>query len=181
MKPFRFSPIEDKTELLKALEYIHLESFRLCKKYLGYLLPIAGNIGIFCHYEDEFERLTEIRKELTDISINWNSKYFLLHTPIVIPAGNGIPETTYTYLYIRKPDASHPQVGDMDFYLEPNTYSELKQSVLSEKITKGVKIFDRPDLDLIELSDPETDVVAFVGSYNLPEITKVKSISWYGN
>lgn len=172
MKSFRFSPIKDKTELLKALEYIHFESFRLCKQTLGYILPVAGNIGVFCHYEGEFEKLTEIRKELTDASINWNQKYFRLHTPIVIPATNGIPETMYTYLYIRRPDIKHTHVGDLDFYMEPNKYKELKRSLLSGKIMKGVKILDRADLDLVELSKPERDVVAFVGSYNLDEITK---------
>lgn len=172
MKSFRFSPIKDKTELLKALEYIHFESFRLCKQTLGYILPVAGNIGVFCHYEGEFEKLTEIRKELTDASINWNQKYFRLHTPIVIPATNGVPETMYTYLYIRRPDITHAQIGDLDFYMEPNKYKELKLSLLSGKIMKGVKILDRADLDLVELSDSESDVVTFVGSYNLDEITK---------
>lgn len=172
MKSFRFSPIKDKAELLKALEYIHFESFRLCKQNLGYILPVAGNIGVFCHYEDEFEKLTEIRKELTDTSVNWNQKYFRLHTPIVIAAKNGISETTYTYLYIRRPDIAHPQVGDLDFYMEPKKYNDLKRSLLSGKIMNGVQILDRADLDLVKLSDPESDVVAFVGSYNLDEITR---------
>jgi len=63
----------------------------------------------------------------------------------------------------------------MDFYMEPVKYKKLKQLLLSEKIIKGIKILDRADLDLLELSDPESDVVAFVGSYDLDEITR-KSI-----
>ena len=39
MKPFRFSPIKDKSRLFKAIEHIHFESFRFCKQNLGYYLP----------------------------------------------------------------------------------------------------------------------------------------------
>ncbi len=174
MKLYRFSPIKNEDQLFKAIEYIHFQSHKLCLQNLGYLLPVAGNIGVFCHYEDEFEQLIKIRKELTDLLNNWNQKYFRLHKPIIIPAKNDIPETTYTYLYIRKPEVSHPHVGDVDFYLEPNKYQELKQSLLSGKVIKGVKILERPDLDLIRLYDPNIDVSAFVGSYKLEEVATSK-------
>ena len=176
MMQFRFSPIKDKAQLFKAIEYIHFESYRLCKQNLGYFLPVAGNVGVFCHYEDEFDRLTKIRKELTDLNDNWNQKYFRLYKPIIISAKNGVPETTYTYLYIRKPDAETPHVGDVDFYLEPEKYRELKQSLLAGKVITGVKIFDRPDLDLIRLYDPNSDVSVFVGQKTMAENVKVKQI-----
>jgi len=170
---FKFSPIKNKSELLKAIEYIHFESFKLCKQKLGYILPVVGNIGVFCHYKDEFEFLTKIRKKWTDLSDNWNQKYFRLHKPIVISAENSIPETIYTYLYIRKPDAEHDQVGDLDFYLEPEKYQKLKQSLLSGKVMEGVRILDRPDLDLIEVYDDRVDVVAFIGQKTMAENIKL--------
>jgi hypothetical protein len=170
MKTFRFSPIKNKEELFEAVRFIHFESYRLCKQKLGYILPVTGNIGVFCHYEEEFERLISIRKELTDISDNWNQKYFRLLKPIIIPKENNISETIYTYLYIRKPELSHPDVGDLDFYMEPNTYQELKLSLVSGKIMNGVKIFERPDLDLIRLHDPNSDVSAFIGTYQMTNI-----------
>jgi len=174
MRPFRFSPIKNKTQLFKAIEYLHFESCKLLQKNLGYFLPVSGNIGIFCHYEDEFERLIKIRKELTDLNNNWNQKYFHLHKPIVIPAKSDTPEAVYTHLYIRKPEASNPHVGDVDFYLEPNKYKELKQSLLSGKVMKGVTIFERPDLDLIRLYDPDIDVSVFVGTYQMSKVAKGK-------
>lgn len=115
MKPFRLSPIKSKAQLFEAIRYIHFESYRLCKQNLGYFLPVAGNVGVFCHYDEEYERLTKIRKELTDLTDNWNQKYFRLYEVIIIPAKNSIPETTYTYLYIRKPDPEHTHVGDCRF------------------------------------------------------------------
>ena len=176
MKPYRFSPMKSKKELFEAIKYIHFACHRLCKQNLGYLLPVSGNIGVFCHYEDEFERLIKTRKELTDINDNWNQKYFRLHKPIIIPAKDDKPNTTYSYLYIRKPEVGHPNLGDVDFYLEPKKYKQLKQSVLSGKITKGIKLFERPDLDLLRLYDPESDVSAFVGSYQMSKVAKSKTI-----
>ncbi len=169
MQPHLFSPIESKSQLFKVIEYIHFECHRLCKKNLGYLLPVAGNIGVFCHFEDEFIRLTRIREELTEVNNNWNKKYFKLHTPILIPSKNETPTTTYTYLYIRRPDKNTPYIGDVDFYMEPNKYQTLKQSLLSRKSIKGISIFDRPDLDLIRLSDPEINASSFIGQKTMDE------------
>jgi len=169
MKPFRFSPIKNEDKLLEAIKHIHFESFKLCKQKLGFILPVAGNIGIFCHFKDEFEFLTKIREKWTDLSDNWNKKYFRLYKPIVIAAKNDVPETTYTYFYIRKPDVEHDQVGDLDFYMEPDRYKKLKQSLFSGKKIGGVKILDRPDLDLIQVDDPSIDVMAFVGQKTMKE------------
>lgn len=163
MVSFRFSPIQSQSQLFAAIEYIHVECHLLCKQNLGELLPVAGNIGVFCHFDDEYTWLTNRRVELTDEHDNWNKKYYRLHTPIVIPATRGIPQTTYTYLYIRRPDAHSPHVGDVDFYMELHRYIALKQSLLSGQKLQGVSIFERPDLDLIRLSDPQVDVSSFVG------------------
>jgi len=172
MNTYRFSPIKYKSELFEAITYLHFASHKLLKQTLGYLLPVSGNVGVFCHFEDEFKRLIEIRNELTDLNDNWNQKYFRLYNPIVIPAKEDIPETKYTCLYIRKPEAIHTNVGDVDFYLEPSKYKKLKESLRAGKVIEGVSIFDRPDLDLIRLSNPEIDVSVFVGSYRMSKILK---------
>jgi hypothetical protein len=170
MSNFRFSPIRSEAVMLQALEYIHIQSFRLCKENIGRILPVAGNIGIFCHFQDEFEYLTGLRKERTE-SRNWNNKYFKLHKPIVIKSHEYIPETTYTYLYIRRPEVEHTHVGDADFYLPPAQYEALKAEVKRGVYGTGVTMFERPDLDLVRLSDPKVDVSAFIGSYDLEKIT----------
>ncbi len=175
MKLYRFSPIKNKSELFKAIAFIHFESFKLCKQKFGYYLPNAGNIGVFCHYIEEYERLIEMRKKLTDLSDNWNQKYFRLHKPIVISAKSDAPETTYSYLYIRKPEVSNHYVGDVDFYLEPKKYKELKQSLLSGTVMDGVTVFERPDLDLIRLYSPDTEISAFVGQKKMAENIREKN------
>ena len=101
MKLYRFSPIENKVQLLEAIKYTHYACHKLCKQSFGTYLPNAGNMGVFCHYNDEYEQLVAIRKEITEPSDNPDQKYFKLHEPIVIAAQDDVPETTYTHLYIR--------------------------------------------------------------------------------
>src|SRR3989344_5531803 len=100
-KLYRFSPIGNKDQLKQAIEYTHLACFKLSKLVFGKYLPVAGNIGVFCHYDHEYKFLTDIRKELTYESDTMFTKYYHLEEPIVIPPKEDISETTYTLLYIR--------------------------------------------------------------------------------
>jgi len=171
MKPFRFSPIKSQSELAKAIEYIHFACFQLCHQALGKYLPVAGNVGVFCHYDDEYRFLTKLREELTEKSDNWNEKYYRLHEPISIPAQGDIRETKYTYLYIRRPD-QHTEVGDVDFVLNKKEYNELKGSLSQGTEIKGLKKLDRPDLDLIKVFDPDIDALSFIGTKDMVENVK---------
>lgn len=130
-------------------------------------------MGVFCHY-DEYKFLTELWKKLTEESDNLNQKYFRLHSPIVIPARKDVPETTYTYLYIRRADQYRAQVGDVDFVIDDEKYIELKKSLQNGSQINGAKIFDRPDLDTVELSDPDTDALAYVSTLAMTEKVRVK-------
>jgi hypothetical protein len=137
-------------------------------------LPNAGNMGVFSHYDDEYELLIKIRKEQTETSDNLNQKYFRLLNPIKIPPKGDVPETIYTYLYIRKPDPYRHHAGDVDFFLEPKAYSEIKKSLLSGKKIKGARVFERTDLDMIELFDPDVDVLGYVSTNQMTKKVRVK-------
>lgn len=157
--------MQDEAQMMEAIKYIHFACHALCMQSMGRYLPVAGNVGVFCHYADEDTFLTKLREELTDFSDKVYGKYFRLHKPIVIPAKGDIPKTTYSYLYIRKPDPNKHQVGDIDFYLEPEKYTELKRSLLDGKIIKGARLLPhRPDLDLIELYDSKIDAWGYIGN-----------------
>lgn len=174
MKLYRFSPIENQDQLVEAIKYIHFSCYRLCKQSFGEYLPNAGNMGVFCHYEDEYNRLTNIRDELVKPSDDPNQKYFELYKPIIIPAQDDVPETTYTHLYIRRPDIYRAQVGDVDFYLEQSEYDKLKQSLTNGKEIKGARIFPRNDLDMIELYDPDIDALAYVSAHTMSQKVRIK-------
>jgi hypothetical protein len=174
MKLYRFSPIKSKDELLEAIKHIHFSCYKLCKESFNEYLPNAGNMGVFCHYDGEYEFLTKLREELTEASDNINQKYYRLHEQIVIPAESGVPETTYTHLYIRKPDPYRHHTGDVDFYLEPEKYVELKRSILEGSSVKGARVFPRTDLDMIELHNPDIDALAYVSTNIMTEKVRIK-------
>lgn len=174
MHLYRFSPIKDIEQLLEAIKYIHFACYKLCKQSFDDYLPNAGNMGVFCHYDEECEKLLAIRNELTEPSDDPNQKYFKLHEPIVISAQDDVPETTYTHLYIRKPDPYRHHTGDVDFFLEPEKYTELKQSLLDGKTIKGARIFPRNDLDMIELYDPDVDALGYVSTSTMTEKVRIK-------
>lgn len=174
MKLYRFSPITDEKTLFEAITYIHLACYKLCEQSFGTLLPNAGNVGVFCHYEDEYQRLIAIRKELTEPSDNPNQKYFGLLEPILIPANDTVPETTYTHLYIRKPDPYRHHVGDVDFYLSQDEYTKLKESLQHGGPIRGARIFPRNDLDMIELYDPDVDALGYVSTEAMTNKVHVK-------
>lgn len=162
MKPCRFSPIQSEEQLHEAIRYTHLACYGLLKESLGRYLPVAGIIGIFCHDEEEYAFLTGIRERLTDASDHWQGKYYRLHDPIIFAAEGDIPETTYTHLYIRRPDY-HTEVGDVDYVLDEGEYFALKDALAGGVEMPGMRIWDRPGHDLIKLADPEIDVLSFIG------------------
>ncbi len=172
MQLYRFSPIESQEKLFEAIEYIHLEAHRLCTQSFGEYLPNAGNVGVFCHYEDEYEYLTEVRKELTEASENFSQKYFRLHSPVVIPARGDVPETIYEFLYIRKPDPYRHHVGDIDFYLPEAAYAELRKEIENGRAPNGARLFPSPHLEMIELFDPNSDVLAYVSTERMVDLVK---------
>ncbi len=149
-------------------------SNQMCYNTFGRYLSNAGNVGIFCHFLEEYENLTKLRKELTFPSNNPDQKYFTLKQPIIVNSDSEIPNTEYKYLYIRKPKIESPQVGDIDFYLEDEEFENIKLSLLNGKSITGARIYDRADLNMIELFDPNIDVVAYVSTISETQRVRVK-------
>jgi len=174
MKLYRFSPIQNRDELLEAIKYVHFACYELCNQSFGKYLPNAGNMGVFCHYDDEYARLVDVRNQIAKPSDDPNQKYFELYEPIVITAQDDVPETTYTHLYIRKPDIYRAQVGDVDFYLEQSEYDALKSDLANGKEISGARIFPRNDLDMIELYNPDVDALGYVSTNSMSQKVRKK-------
>lgn len=77
-------------------------------------------------------------------------------------------------MYIRRPDPYRHQTGDIDFYLAQEEYKKLKQEMLDGKQADGARVFERPDLDMIELYNPDVDVLAYVSTEEMTDKVKVK-------
>jgi len=118
--------------------------------------------------------LKKIQKTLVEPSDNPEQKYFTLIKPIVVPQFEDVPETIYTHLYIRRPDPYRHHVGDLDFFLPEKKYQILKQRLLDGKEIKDARVFERPDLDMIELYNPNIDVLAYVSTETMTQDVRVK-------
>jgi hypothetical protein len=62
----------------------------------------------------------------------------------------------------------------VDFFLDEEDYKKLKDSMLAGKQIKGARVFDRPDLNMIELHNPEIDVLAYVSTSTIAQSVRVK-------
>ncbi|MDE1869116.1 MAG: hypothetical protein KGH60_04100 [Candidatus Micrarchaeota archaeon] len=58
--------------------------------------------------------------------------------------------------------------------MEPKEYQKLKRAMLTGKKVKGARAFDRPDLDMIELFNPDVDVLAYVSTSKMTQKVRVK-------
>lgn len=143
---------------------MHFATHELCVKSYGEYLPVRATMVIFCHYDSEYKYLCKLADSMTNQADSFNAKYYRLKEPITIDSEGDTPAATYNYLYIRKPDPWRAQVGDIDFVLRPeNRYAQLKKTLV-KKETQNMRIFPRDDLDLIELHDPDIDVLAYIAS-----------------
>ncbi len=160
------TPINTADELLKRIKYIHYSAYKLCKQSFNHYFPNPGNIGVFCHFDNEYEFLVKLRTQLTEASSEPNRKYFRLHEPIIFPANRDAPEVAYTYLYIRKPDPTPygQYLGDVDFYTEDAQYNELIKQVEKQEIP-GVSLYEQPGVGtMVQLASPDIDIVAYVST-----------------
>jgi hypothetical protein len=162
-------------QLLIRIEQVHFLCHGLCKKALGEYLSVSGNIGIFCQSDKEYEQFTKVREELTEASNNPNQKYFKLTKPIKVQSEKGVPEATYTHLYIRKYDLSPygKNLGDVDFVLGVGEYERHKFQVEKGEIN-GAEMYDRPGWDTVQIVDPNVNAVAYVSTQEFAEKVRVK-------
>lgn len=158
-------------DLNARISLIHTACHTLCQKAFGQTLPVAGNIGVFCHEFKEYEVLQSIVSKNILPDDHWNHKYYRLRSPIIIPASSSIPQSIYTYLYIRPPDDSHKQAGDVDFVIPKDRMDALKQELSSHACAiPGLSLLEqRPDLDLLSLSDPSLPVLSLLGTRTITE------------
>ena len=163
-------------EILDFIKPIHIDCHKLCILVLNKYLPVAGNLGIFTHSEDEYKRLIELSKRLTKPTNNPNQKYFELFQPITVGEEGNTPEATYTNLYIRKPDYTDygKYQGDVDFILSTEDYEKLKLSVLKGDCANGATLYDRPGWDTVQLVSKEIASVAYVCTKEFSEKVRIK-------
>ncbi len=159
-------------DLIKRIHHIHAGCFNLVRESIGTYLPVAGNIGIFCQSEAEYEAFGQLAKALTEPSNNPKQKYFRLKEGIVINAEGG-QEYRYTYLYVRQPDKDSPQAGDIDFVLDDSEFQLLKERVSNGEVSNAT-VYERPGWDMVELSRNDIDALAYICTSEMAQKVRVK-------
>lgn len=102
---------------------------------------------IFSQDEDEYQELMRIAEIMGKIIKTTQSGNLYKINPIETSAGR------LKLLKIRMPDVTRPERGDADFTV--SNYPEFKTKYLSKE---GFKLIERPDMEMIELIDPDFDV-----------------------
>lgn len=155
MLEFRFSPIENKELLLEAVTYTAGRTRELCKGLLGSTFPISS-VTIFTHFEDEFDRLSQMLEILGtpygDTSI---TPCIGLYEPILI--GNN----ALTHISLALPDDIHHHVGSAT--LDILDYDEFKEEHLSA-YPENMRLLEEDYREIIEIFDDEFDILARVES-----------------
>lgn len=156
-KFYHFSPMTTAEDLSEAARYIATMTTQLCKKITGSSFPIP-DITVFSHYSEEFEKLKKIVQTLGSFVKENNGPFVKLREPLRV-VGSEI-----SLLRVRHPDPYRSQVGCNDFQVPD--YDAFKHTYLTEKYQHNVRVFQRPEYEMIELFDPEYDVLAYVLSEN---------------
>jgi hypothetical protein len=167
MSLHRPNAINSKEKLFETITYLDEKCSALVMQAYGSVLPVAGNVAIFTHSENEYHHLKLLTKSLIHSSANPKQKYFQLIEPIKV--GNN----EYRWLYIRKPNPDSPQRGDIDFLLDQNEYNLFKQMVENGKI-KSARRYDRLNWDMIEIFDPKSDVLPYIATKLMAERVRLK-------
>jgi hypothetical protein len=66
-------------------------------------------------------------------------------------------------------------VGWCGFVGDDGKYLEIKKSLENGAEINGAKVFNRPDLDMVELSDPDIDALAYISTRAMTEKVRVKT------
>ena len=115
---------------------------------------------IFTHSDQEYQLLdTEAQSLGSEVKNTEMGKVYLLHEAIETVAG------PLRIVKVRKPDPKRPEQGDADFTLAD--YQAFKKAHLHES---GYKLITRPDMEMIELADPQFDVLAYFSHPTLAEV-----------
>ncbi len=121
---------------------------------------------IFTHSDEEYQLMD--KEVATHGSVAKETKMgnvYLLHEAIETVAG------PLRIVKVRKPDADHPEQGDVDFTAAD--YLALKKECMGKP---GFKLITRPDMEMIELMDDKFDVRAYFSHPTLGEVLGINNL-----
>lgn len=140
------------------VQNIVTQACKLRDKYVSEPAPV-NYACIFSQSQEEYETFLAFAREIGSVVHETNMGPVFQIAPIKTVAGN------LQVLKIRKPDPTRPERGDTDFTLPD--YEAFKQAKLGEP---GFKIIQKPEMEMIELADPEFKVLVYFSNPPLAEV-----------
>jgi len=140
------------------LEYIVPKTIELNNKYISDEIVEINYSAIFCQNQEEWENFNNQMASLATIIDNTpTGPLYKFNEPVKTMAGNLL------LLKIRKYDKDHPQRGDADFTIK--NYELFKNKYLKD--INHFNIIKKPNFEMIELKDPNFDVMSYFSSIPL--------------
>ncbi len=141
----------------EILAYIIPKTLELNQVYIPDESVRVNYSAIFCQSDVEYEELNREASRMGDVVEDTpTGPLYKLHKSLQTPAG------PLWLLKVRKPDPTRSQRGDADFTLKD--YNSFKEKYLKD--TEHFKLIDRGNFEMIELKDPEFDVLSYFS--NIP-------------
>lgn len=140
-------------DINNIINYLIQECIKLKNKYVEEKDLIADYVCIFTHSQDEYNELIKLAERIGKLADDTPTGpvYAFINPPETI-AGK------LKLLKIRKPDATRPQRGDVDFNTD---YEVFKKKYLDNKLFTLIK---RENFEMIELKDNNLDVLVYFSS-----------------
>ncbi len=123
-------------------------------------------VAIFAHSDIEYRNLLKQIEKFGKVAIETpTGSIFKLDDAIQTQAGD------LSILKIRKPDATRPQRGDIDYTLAD--YQSFKEKYLGQE---NFSLIVRPNFEMLELNIPGSDVLLYFSSIPIIKQLETKKI-----
>ena len=163
-------------DLVNLITQIHKDCYYLCFSAFAKYYANSGNIGIFAQSQEEYDQLIQIRDNIVIPSNNPDLKYFELRKQIVIHSIKNIPEISYKYLYIRKPDPNDygKYLGDIDFVTSKLELSDILRKIKNGNLIHNTTIYNYNDKEFIQLSNSGIKSVGYLSTPEIAEYMRIR-------
>lgn len=154
----------DQEKFYQILNYLVDQTIKMKDENTDQKAAPIDYICIFSQSEDEYHQLDTLVKQLGDpVDPTPTGMVYKLTQPFKTPAG------LVYLLKIRIYDGTKPQRGDCDFRVD--NYPRFKQKYLDKL---GFNLIERAGFEMIELKDPNFDVLAYFPNIPLTKDLGIK-------
>lgn len=151
-------------ELQGLVHEIVAKAHRLTVAYTNEHEAPVNYACVFAHSQAGFDELVQAAQQLGPVVENTAMGPVFHITPLATEAG------PLRLLKIRQPDTKRREIGDADFTVAD--YEAFKKTYLGKS---GFRLIQRPTMEMLELSDPAFDALAYYSHPTLAEVLRIEA------